>query len=349
MSWVCGVEPARGRVVLAGAALVLLASMALGACVGAVPLPVEAVASALGKGLAGGGDRLEGPELIAWTVRLPRVVTGAVVGASLGASGVATQAVFRNPLADPYLLGSASGAAFGATLAMTAGAPLGGQLDAFVAPAGGSAVPACAFAGSLSAVLLTAALARSARRARGEALLLAGVVVGGLLTALTTYLMLRDGERLRAVLAWTLGSLALAGWARVGAALPYAALGVGALWALGRRLDALQLGDETAHTLGLKVAHVRWAAIAAASLATGASVAAVGVVGFVGLVAPHAMRRLGPPTHRTLVASSALAGASLLVLADLGARTLARPAELPVGLVLTAVGTPFFLWAMRRP
>jgi iron complex transport system permease protein len=331
--------------VLAVAAIVLLASMAVAAGVGAAPLPLATTLSALGKGLRGGGGGLEGLEEIAWQVRLPRVAMGALVGASLGASGAATQAVFRNPLADPYLLGVASGAAFGATLALAAGGPSSAGTYGPLAVS----VPLCAFAGGLGAVALTAALARSVARARDEALLLAGVVVGSVLTALTTYLMLRDGERLRAVLAWTLGSLALAGWGRVVPLVPYAAAGVGALWLLGRSLDALQLGEDTAHTLGLRVAWVKWGAIAAASLATGAAVASVGIVGFVGLLAPHAMRRLGPPTHRTLVATSALAGASLLVLADLGARTLARPSELPVGLVLTLAGGPFFLWALRRP
>jgi iron complex transport system permease protein len=339
----------RERAVLVGAAAALVVAAGVGASVGAAPVPLGASARAVARAAAGGAGRLEGAEYIAWAVRLPRVAMGALVGASLGASGAATQAVFRNPLADPYLLGVASGAAFGATLAMAWGAGGAAGLEASLAPGAGPAVPLAAFAGGLGAVALTAALGRTVARSRDEGLVLAGVVVGSVLTALTTYLMLRDGERLRAVVAWTLGSLALAGWGRVSAVAPYAALGVGALWLLGRPLDALQLGDETAHTLGLRVAWVKWGAIAAASLATGASVAACGVVGFVGLIAPHAMRRLGAPTHRALVASAALAGAALLVLADAGARALARPAELPVGLVLTVVGGPFFLWALRRP
>ncbi len=300
--------------------------------------------AAVGKGVLGRGASLGALERIVWEVRLPRVVAGALVGASLGASGAATQGLFRNPLADPYLLGVASGAALGATVAGL----LTGHGGAFGGLGAGALGPAFAFGGGLAAVLLTIAVARAGPRATNDSLVLAGVVVGGILTAATTYLVLRDGERLRAVVSWTLGNLALAGWAEARGLLPYTVVGLGWLFAQGRALDALQLGDDTAHTLGVRVGRTRLAVIAGASLATGAAIAHVGSVGFVGLIAPHVMRQLGAASHRPLIAASALGGAALLVLADLGARTLARPAELPVGVIMTLVGGPFFLWLLRR-
>jgi iron complex transport system permease protein len=191
-------------------------------------------------------------------------------------------------------------------------------------------------------------LARRRGRTDPVTLLLSGVVVSGVLISLTTYLMLRDADRMRAVISWTLGSFSWASWSDIAAASPYGLAGLAALFSLARGLDALQLGEDTARTLAPRLAWLRLGVVAAASLATAAGVAFVGVIGFVGLVAPHVMRRLGTPDHRTLIPASALAGATLLVLADLAARTLTRPAELPVGVVTTLLGGPFFLWLLRR-
>ena len=197
-------------------------------------------------------------------------------------------------------------------------------------------------------MLATLALSRAGGRTRTHTLLLAGVVVGGVLVSLTTYLMLRDADRLRAVFSWTLGNFAQASWIDLRRSLPYAATGMALLYACAPGLDALQLGEDTARTLGLRASALRFGVIVGASLATAASVAFVGIIGFVGLVAPHIMRRLGAPSYRALLPASALAGAALLVLADLGARTLVRPAELPVGVVTTLAGGPFFLWLLRK-
>jgi iron complex transport system permease protein len=161
-------------------------------------------------------------------------------------------------------------------------------------------------------------------------------------------LMLRDADRIRAVFAWTLGNLSFADWQALETVFPYAALGLAILFALARPLDGLQLGDDTARTLRIRVRRVRLGIILGASLATAASVAFVGLVGFVGLIAPHVMRRICTPLHRPLFVASSLGGAALLVLADLLARTLTRPAELPVGVVTTLLGGPFFLWLLRR-
>jgi iron complex transport system permease protein len=192
------------------------------------------------------------------------------------------------------------------------------------------------------------AIARAGARSSSTSLLLAGVVVGAVLISLTSYLMLRDAERLRAVLSWSLGNLASSSWRNLGRALPYAVGGLALLFATARGLDALQLGDDTARTIGVPVRLLRVGVIAGASLATAAAVAFVGIIGFVGLVAPHVMRRIGAPRHRALLPASAFGGGALLVLADLGARTFVRPAELPVGIVTTLLGGPFFLWLLRR-
>jgi len=261
------------------------------------------------------------------------------------------QGLFRNPLAEPYLLGVASGASFGATLARSLEGALGSAFAQapFVEASRGSEIPLFAFLGAAGAVLATIVLSRGASaRSKTTSLLLAGVVVGGVLTSLTTYLMLRDADRLRAAFSWNLGNLAASTWHDLGHALPYAVVGLLLLCALSRGLDAMQLGEDTAQTLGVSAGALRACVIVGASLATAAAVAFVGVIGFVGLVAPHLMRRIGTPAHRILLPASAFGGAALLVFADLGARTLVRPAELPVGVVTTMLGGPFFLWLLWR-
>ena len=350
MSAAGGSRRSRRIRVLVVASVLLLAGMILSAGSGALAIDSWTTLGALGAGLRGRAGELQGPAAIVWALRVPRVLLAALVGACLGSSGAAMQGLFRNPLADPYLLGIASGAALGATVALSVTGRLAPAFadEAFLHSGPGSLVPVAAFAGALGAVLLTLALARRRGSAQATALLLAGVVVGSVLIALTTYLMLRDADRLRAVMAWTLGSLAWSSWAELRAIVPYATLALFALFAQARGLDVLQLGDDTARTLTPRLGWVRFGVIAAASLATAAAVACVGIIGFVGLIAPHVMRRLGTPDHRTLLPASALGGAVLLIFADLAARTLTRPAELPVGVVTSLLGGPFFLWLLRR-
>ncbi len=304
--------------------------------------------SAIQKGLSGAS--LEGIESIVWNLRLPRVVFAIVVGAALAASGVAMQGVFQNPLADPYLMGVASGAAFGATIAifLSSSAAAGFATGIFTAQAAGSSVvPLFAFFGALFAVGLTLLLTGS-RHSSGSTFILSGVVIGSIITAITTYIQLADADRLRAVFSWTLGNLALAGWAEILVVLPVAVLGFILLLLLAKPLDALQLGEDTAQTLGIRVHWLKLAVIIAAALMTAAAVSFAGIIGFVGLVAPHMMRQLCGAAHRPLLIAAALAGSSLLVLSDLGARVLIRPQELPVGIVTTFLGAPFFLWLMRQ-
>jgi len=341
----------RAGLSLAVAALLLAVALLVSAMNGTLAIPLPTTLHAIVVGLSGRAGELDGMSGIVWNLRLPRVLMAALVGASLGGSGAAMQGLFRNPLADPYLLGIASGASFGATLALT----LSGHLPAAFADgaldfgAASRFVPVAAALGAAFALLATLALSR-ANATRGEttALLLAGTVVGSVLISLTTFLMLRDADRLRAVFAWTLGYLASASWANLGRALPFAASGLLLLFALARGLDALQLGEDTARTLGISPPRLRLGVILGASLATAACVSFAGVIGFVGLVAPHVMRRLGGPGHRVLLPASCLAGAALLVLADFGGRILVRPAELPVGIVTTLLGGPVFLWLLRQ-
>jgi iron complex transport system permease protein len=335
------------KIILSTTGLLLLLVL-LAVSNGTLEISPEQTWNAIQKGLS--GQSLEGIEAIVWNLRLPRVAFAVLVGAALASSGVAMQGVFQNPLADPYLIGVASGAAFGATVAifLTSSAAPAFSPTLFSASAAGSAfVPLFAFLGAMLAVTLTVLLSSTSKKSR-NALILSGVVIGGMITAITTYIQLFDADRLRAVFSWTLGNLALAGWSEVLVVLPFAVLGLLLLLFLAKPLDALQLGEDTAQTLGIQVFWLKIIVIIAASLMTAAAVSFAGIIGFVGLVSPHIMRRLCGAAHRPLIIASALTGSSLLLLSDLAARTLIRPQELPVGIVTTLLGGPFFLWLMRQ-
>ncbi|MFT2721833.1 FecCD family ABC transporter permease [Deinococcus sp. A31D244] len=310
--------------------LLLISAVVLGTGLGSVNVPPGEVLGALWRGVT--GQELAGNDVIVWQIRLPRVVMGVLVGASLSVCGGAFQGVFRNPLADPYLLGVASGSALGATIAIVAGWPR-------------ALIPVTALLLALAAVTCTLALAREGRRFPPNRLILAGVVVGSVLSAATTALILRGEDRARQVLAYTLGDLGFSGWPDVLTVLPYAALGSGALLLLARALDTLQLGELTARSLGVPVERLRLITVVAASVATAGAVAYVGVIGFVGLIVPHVVRLMFGPGHQTLLPVSALLGGALLVYADLLART--TPLS-QVGIVTTLLGGPFFLWLLRR-
>lgn len=308
----------------------VLASVLLAVGLGTVPITPAESLRALWHGLT--GQPLAGNEVIVWQIRLPRALMGLLVGASLALSGGAYQGVFRNPLADPYLLGVASGGAFGATAALLLGWPH-------------ALVPACALVGALGCVAVTLLLAREGPRLPPIRLILAGVVVGSIVTAAGTFLILRGEDRAREVLAYTLGNLSFSGWPDIVSVLPYALVGGGALLLLARPLNTLSLGDLTARSLGLPVERLRLTVVVAASLATAAAVSYVGIIGFVGLVTPHVARRLWGADHRVLLPVSAALGAALLTLSDL----LARVTPLTqVGVVTTLLGGPFFLYLLRR-
>ncbi len=341
-----GVPPHRHRIGLSPYVLgltLLLVALALSVALGAVSLPIADIARVLlarcSFGLYAPSDVPATTETILLGLRLPRAALVLLTGAALGGSGAAYQGLFRNPLADPYLIGVASGAGLGAVAAMAVQWP-----STFL---GLAAVPASAFAGALLTVAIVYQLARVGRATPVSTLLLAGVATGAFATALTTFLMLRGEGELRRAMGWMLGGFAIGGWSPVLVAAPYIAIGLGVLIVLGRQINVLQFGDDQARQLGLKVERVKLALIVAASLVAAAAVAFSGVIGFVGLAAPHLVRLLCGPDYRRLVPLAALAGASILLLADLAARVVLAPQELPVGIVTAMGGAPFFLYLLR--
>ncbi|HET7488815.1 MAG TPA: iron ABC transporter permease [Acidimicrobiales bacterium] len=323
---------------LAVAVVVLAGALFVGLSVGPVSIPVRSIVLAL-------VDRLPAIDVhsglnaretaILLELRAPRVVLGAMVGATLALSGAAYQGVFRNPLADPYLLGAAAGAGLGATLAI-AYRPFFGA----VAP---DAIPAAAFVGALAGVAAAYGLGRAAGGGRSPAaLVLAGVAVASFLTAVQTWVLQRNSDTLREVYDWILGRLTTADWADVRLALPYMIVAGAALLAHRRLLDVLRVGEDEAAALGLHVARLRLTVVVAASLATAAAVAVSGLIAFVGIIVPHLLRLTAGSSYRRLLPLSVLFGAAFLVLADVVARTVAAPAEVPIGVITAFVGAPFF-------
>jgi iron complex transport system permease protein len=278
-------------------------------------------------------------EIILFQLRIPRVLLAAVVGAALASAGAVFQALFRNPLADPAIIGVSSGAALGAVVAILA---TGGAF------AGGLLVPAMAFLGALGAGLLVYRLARVGPAVQVATLLLAGIAVAALISAIMALVLTYSGERIRSIYFWLLGGLSGRGWESLGAAAPLAAVGVAAaLWTAGN-LNLMALGEERAGQLGVEVERFKRVALATGAVLTGASVAVAGVIGFVGLMTPHVLRLILGADHRRLLPASVLGGALFMVLADLAARTLRAPEEIPVGAITALLGGPFFLYLLRR-
>ncbi len=318
---------------LAALAVLLLAGLA-GLVFGATTIPVGEIVGALG----GTGD--ETTMTIVRTLRAPRVVLAALVGAALAMSGAALQGVLRNPLAEPYLLGVSGGAAVGAVLAFGMGMQNSGSL----------AIPA--FVGAIAAVIAALLVARAAgRTARGDprTLLMAGVIIGAFANAVIMVALANaTSDTLRGSLWWMMGSVADASW--VGALWLGLYVGIAGvvLLAFAREIDVLALGEEAAAALGSNVELATRRIFLVSALLAGATVAAAGLVGFVGLIVPHIVRALGVRRHRRLVAGSALIGATLVILADVVARTALPPAELPLGAVTALIGVPFFLFQLAR-
>ena len=318
--------------ITAGAAAALLIACLLAVSFGPVNLNFGSIIRTL-LGLPNGLENEDRTLLL--ELRLPRVVLGALVGAALATSGAVYQSVFRNPLADPYLLGAASGAGLGATVAITNG---GGNLHALL--------PIFAFLGGVLAVAATFLVAGKLF-ADPSTLLLAGIAVGSFATAFQTYLQQRNSAALRPVYSWILGQLTVSNWDVVRWAGVYIFIALFVLIRVSKVLDALMLSDEEAYSLGVSPQKIRLIAVAAATLATATAVSASGLIGFVGIVVPHLVRGLTKrATNRSLL-SIAFVGAAFLVIADLGARTLLAPAELPIGVITAFVGAPFFLFVLR--
>jgi iron complex transport system permease protein len=325
-----------------GAAGFLVGSVVVALAIGPYPIGAEAIAQG---GLShvpllGIHSSLSALQsAIVWQVRAPRVALGGLVGMMLAVAGAAYQGTFRNPLADPYLLGVSEGAGAGATIVIAF----------FPAAAGGELLPLAAFAGGLIAVGAAYLLGNSVARTGGTgALILAGVTVAAFMTAIQTFLQQRQSQTLQQVYAWILGGLSGATWHQVAVATPWIAVSTAVLLAHRRILDVLSVGDEEAGSLGIDVGRARVLIVLAATVGTSAAVAVSGLIGFVGIIVPHTIRLLVSSSYRAIVPLSLLIGAGFLILTDVVARTVLAPAELPIGVVTAFFGAPFFAVVLRR-
>ncbi|MDO9574015.1 MAG: iron chelate uptake ABC transporter family permease subunit [Candidatus Contubernalis sp.] len=278
-------------------------------------------------------------ETIIFNMRLPRVVLGFIVGASLSIAGAAFQGLLRNPLADPYTIGVSSGAALGATVAIF----LQNSYGLFFF--GG--VPFFAFLGAIMALLFVYNLSKVGNNIPVVTLLLAGVVVSSFLSAVISLLMLSAGEHIRGIFFWLVGGLSLKTWSHVIMVLPYVIIGSSVIFYWSRDLNVILLGEEAASNLGIEVNRVKKIILVAASLITGAVVSVSGMIGFVGLIIPHAVRMIVGPDHRILIPTSALVGGIYLIWVDSLARTMMAPIEMPVGIITAFLGAPFFIYLLR--
>ena len=323
---------------LAIALAALVVALAVGVSVGPADLSPATVAEALLVRLPW-HPALSVPAIdtaIVWQIRLPRVILGALVGAMLAGGGAAYQGVFRNPLADPYLLGVAAGAGLGATLIIVGGGSTG-------------LLPAAAFTGAVGAVTITYVLGSGAGGTGGSttSIVLAGVAVAALLTAIQEYLQQQHTQELQQIYTWILGSLSLASWSDIALILPYVVIAAALLLAHRRLLDVLRVGEAEAGSLGVNVARLRLTVVLAATLGTAAAVSVTGLIGFVGIIVPHTVRLTWGASYRIVLPVSMVGGAAFLVLADVVARTVQAPAEVPLTVITATIGAPFFLFVLR--
>ncbi|MBN1314693.1 MAG: iron ABC transporter permease [Anaerolineales bacterium] len=334
----------RGFLLLvASALLVIVGLLAVGW--GSFSIPVLDIISMIENRLTGSTAVAAWPkawETVIFDIRLPRIILAALVGAALSQAGVVFQGLFRNPLADPYLIGISSGAGLGATIAIAFG--IGMQV------AGLGAVSIFAFAGALFSTIFVYLLSRIGGRTSIATLLLAGVALGAFLSSMTTFLMFRAEDAFRTVhiVGWLMGSFAMAGWPKVRLLAPVLVIASGVILIYAHRLNVLQLDEEQAQQLGVPVEQTRLILVVLASLITAVAVSVSGVIGFVGLIVPHAVRLVWGPDHKFLLPMSALCGGIFMIIADTLARTLLSPSELPVGVITAFCGAPFFLYLLRR-
>lgn len=329
--------------VLGALTLLLIGSMVAGLAIGSVAIPPADVARNVAHHVLPTLFDTSGPphyQTIITQIRGPRVLLGAVVGAGLAVIGMTLQALVRNPLADPYLLGVSSGASVGAVSVIVFGVGVAGAFSSSVA----------AFAGSLAALALVYGLSRSGGHITTTRLVLAGVAVAYVLSAITSLMLImaESGDQARQVLTWLLGGLGGARWTTLWLPLGLVSTGLVVLLSQSRTLNVLLAGDDAATTMGVDIQRFRARMFVLASLLTGVLVAASGPIGFVGLILPHAVRLIVGSDHRRALPAAALAGGAFLVLADIAARTLASPQEIPVGVLTALCGGPFFLWLLRR-
>ncbi|MCX4415245.1 iron ABC transporter permease [[Kitasatospora] papulosa] len=337
-----GAPARRGRTFALTAALsaALLVGCLLSAGLGAYDIPLGDVLSSLQHRVGLGGQALDRvAESVLWNVRLPRVTLALLVGSSLGCAGALMQGVFGNPLAEPGVIGISSGAAVGAVASIALGLTFFGNWT----------ITVCAFVSGLATVLLVYVLSRSGGRTEVVTLILTGIAVNALAGALIgLFIFFADNAQITQITFWQLGSLSQATWPKVLAVLPCAALGLLVAPFHARKLDLLALGERPARHLGVDVERLRIVLVLVVALLTAAAVAVAGIISFVGLLVPHLLRMANGPGHRFLVPGSALGGALVLVAGDLAARTVADPAELPLGVLTALFGSPFFFWLLRR-
>ena len=272
-------------------------------------------------------------------IRLPRILMAGLVGAALSTAGATYQGVFRNPLADPYLIGVAQGAGLGAII---------GFMLPFSGPTGLGIVPVLAFCGALGAASVVYALARVGKTLPTTTVILAGVAMGAFLASITSFLLINSGQNLHGILSWLMGGFSLSNWDEVYILLPYIVVGLIPIYLYSRPLNVMQLDEEQAQQLGINVERVKLVLLLTATLITAAAVSFAGSIGFVGLILPHAVRLVWGPDHRFLLPLSTVAGAIFLILADTLARTVLGAADLPVGVVTAFFGAPFFLYLLRQ-
>ncbi|MCL5075768.1 MAG: iron chelate uptake ABC transporter family permease subunit [Chloroflexi bacterium] len=326
--------------------LILVAIAMLSAACGAVAIPVSAIVqillakSPLNELVNIVPSWPASYETVILQIRLPRVLLAGLVGASLAVSGATYQALFRNPLADPYLIGVASGASLGAVLALVLPLPL--PLYSM------GVVQIAAFLAALLTIAMVYALAKVGRSTPVTTLLLAGVALGALASAGTSLLMYLNGDKLHSTYAWLLGGLALSSWPQVFTIFPYSALGLAVMILYARPLNVMQLNEEQAALLGINVERLKLILVAAATLATAAAVSVSGLIGFIGLIVPHAVRLIWGPDYRFLLPMSVIAGAAFLIGTDSLARIALAPSEIPVGAITAFCGAPFFLYLLRQ-
>jgi len=326
---------------IAGLALLLGVVIVVASAIGSTQIPISSIWGVLLSRLPFVDINpawLPTTETIIIDIRLPRVVLAGVVGAALAVAGATYQGLFRNPLADPYLIGVAQGAALGAVVG-------------FLLPwslAGFALIPILAFFGALLAVAVVYSIARVGKTLPVITLILAGVALGAFLASITSYLMIISGDKLHGIISWLMGRFSLGNWEQVVMVVPYIVIGVVIIGLYARPLNVMQLDEEQAQQLGINVERVKLILLVAATLITAAAVCFVGTIGFVGIIVPHAVRLVWGPDHRFLLPLTTLAGASLLILADTAARTVLAPTEIPVGVITAFLGAPSFLYLLRQ-
>ncbi len=323
-------------------ALVVLSIISVG--IGAVWIPPQEVLALLKGHLDGSSAAYTGKvlshDIIIWSIRLPRVILGAMVGVGLSVAGAIFQGLFRNPMADPYVIGVSSGAALGAVVAILL---LGSRSFQYT-----YGIPAFAFVCAVLTILLVYNLARTGGKVPVMTLLLAGIAVNSFLSALQSLAMFYSGDRLHQVIFWLLGGFSSRGWDYVWMFIPYAVVGITIAFMYARELNGMLIGEEQAQHLGIDVERVKLMLLIAAALLIGSCVSVSGLIGFVGLIIPHMVRLIIGPDHRVLLPLVALTGAIFMVGADMAARTIIAPEELPVGVVTALIGGPFFVYLLRK-